>query len=329
VIKRKVAMMLLVILLTGILFACSTADSPLAAAELLDLGEKYLLELNYEQALVQFLKVIEIEPMNPRGYTGAAEAYVGLGQPDNAAEILRQGLTTVEHEDARTMTEMLEMLDKSESEEEVTAADDTPGSDHGPTALENFLAEHRSLFAPVTRIENEFGEIQRALDPMTGAELSVEDTPYLWDSSSGLRESGFFSLFDLDNNGIPVVIIQPSGFFAHYDGSRLYRYSDGEYRYMGEISRGISFYSDNEGRIIQSSGEGGYAWADYITFSGHGMELERIGVWSEWEDEDEVDSWDSYELLINTLTPISQLTSLEESMTLTVSQRLRAEGMIP
>ena len=67
-------------------------QQPLTAAELLDLGEKYLLELNYEQALVQFLAVIEIEPMNPRGYTGAAEAYLGLGREDDAITILNRGL---------------------------------------------------------------------------------------------------------------------------------------------------------------------------------------------------------------------------------------------
>ena len=66
-------------------------ERPLTASELLDLGEKYLLELNYEQALVQFLGVIEIEPMIPRGYTGAAEAYIGLGDTGGAVAILRQG----------------------------------------------------------------------------------------------------------------------------------------------------------------------------------------------------------------------------------------------
>ena len=63
----------------------------LSVTELLDLGEKYLLEMNYEQAVVLFLKVREIEPNNPRGYTGAAEAYVGLGQMDKAIAVLRQG----------------------------------------------------------------------------------------------------------------------------------------------------------------------------------------------------------------------------------------------
>jgi len=64
----------------------------MTAAELLDLGEKYLLDLNYEQAIVHFEKLIEIEPMNPRGYTGAAEAYAALGRVDEAVAVLKRGL---------------------------------------------------------------------------------------------------------------------------------------------------------------------------------------------------------------------------------------------
>ena len=61
-------------------------------ANMLSLGERYLLDMQFEQALVQFLAVIEIEPNNVRAYLGAAEAFVGLGQMENAANILRQGL---------------------------------------------------------------------------------------------------------------------------------------------------------------------------------------------------------------------------------------------
>jgi hypothetical protein len=46
------------VLLIALFTACKTADKPLSAAELLDLGEKYLLEMNYEQAIVQFTKLI-------------------------------------------------------------------------------------------------------------------------------------------------------------------------------------------------------------------------------------------------------------------------------
>jgi tetratricopeptide (TPR) repeat protein len=70
-------------------------NAALPPAELLRLGEKYLTELNYEQALVQFLTVIEIEPMNERAYIGAAEAYIGLGQEDKAIAVLERGIAVL------------------------------------------------------------------------------------------------------------------------------------------------------------------------------------------------------------------------------------------
>ena len=76
--KRITLIVLCAVIFVPLFSACTKPELPLTVAELLDLGEKYLLELNYEQALMQFFKVIEVEPMNPRGYTGAAEAYVGL-----------------------------------------------------------------------------------------------------------------------------------------------------------------------------------------------------------------------------------------------------------
>ena len=73
--KRIATLMTAILLIVTMFSACGRPEgSSLTAADYLDLGEKYLLEMNYEQALVQFLKAIEIEPMNPRGYTGAAEA---------------------------------------------------------------------------------------------------------------------------------------------------------------------------------------------------------------------------------------------------------------
>lgn len=46
--------------------------------ELLSLGEKYLLELNYEEAIVQFTHVVESDPENVRAYHGRGDAYAAL-----------------------------------------------------------------------------------------------------------------------------------------------------------------------------------------------------------------------------------------------------------
>lgn len=72
-----------------VLTVCTACQKPLvkvSADELLNLGEKYLLELDYEQAIVQFTKLIEIEPKNARAYTRLAEAYIGMGNTDKAFE---------------------------------------------------------------------------------------------------------------------------------------------------------------------------------------------------------------------------------------------------
>jgi len=71
------------------------SQNELSVADLLELGEKNLLDLNYEQALVQFLAVIKVEPRNARAYIGAAEAYIGIGDTDSAIAILHKGLTVL------------------------------------------------------------------------------------------------------------------------------------------------------------------------------------------------------------------------------------------
>lgn len=120
--KKRVVIIVVaaIIVVAGIvgittLLSRDNAERPLAATELLDLGEKYLLELNYEQALVQFLKVIEVEPMNPRGYTGAAEAYVGLGDTTSAEEILKKGFAVLPNnsEIQKKLAELDAVLEKT------------------------------------------------------------------------------------------------------------------------------------------------------------------------------------------------------------------------
>jgi tetratricopeptide (TPR) repeat protein len=67
----------------------------MSASELLSLGEKYLLEMNYEQAVIYFEQLINLEPRNPSGYTGLATAYVGLEKADKAIDTLETGVKKI------------------------------------------------------------------------------------------------------------------------------------------------------------------------------------------------------------------------------------------
>ncbi|MDR1210335.1 MAG: tetratricopeptide repeat protein [Clostridiales bacterium] len=112
--------------------ACAAPARELTAAELLDLGEKYLLELNYEQAIVQFTKLIEIEPKNPRGYTGLAEAHIGLGDTGKAIEALRQGLEQLP--DNAEIAAMLAGLSEPETAPEPESTSVPPAAEPTPNA---------------------------------------------------------------------------------------------------------------------------------------------------------------------------------------------------
>lgn len=54
----------------------------------LDLGHKFLIEQDYEQAIVSFKKALKIDPLNENAYLGMADAYVGMGDFEEAKAVL-------------------------------------------------------------------------------------------------------------------------------------------------------------------------------------------------------------------------------------------------
>lgn len=60
--------------------------------EQMDLGNRYLSEENYEEAVVAFNKAIEIDPKNVEVYSKAAQAYAGMGDYEGAVQVLEKGI---------------------------------------------------------------------------------------------------------------------------------------------------------------------------------------------------------------------------------------------
>jgi len=137
-----------VVVIIGLYLYGSKPFERLSAAELLNLGEKYLLEMNYEQAVVNFTRLIEVEPRNPRGYVGLAEAYAGLGDIDKAIEILRQGLEELP-DDPNILKMLNELLSEQEPEPPAQAAEYTVTFvDYDGTVLKNETVTEGEAVAP-------------------------------------------------------------------------------------------------------------------------------------------------------------------------------------
>lgn len=61
----------------------------------LDLGEKYLAEMNYEEAVVAFNQAIEIDPRSADAYLGLADAHLGMGDEEAAFAALEAGYEAI------------------------------------------------------------------------------------------------------------------------------------------------------------------------------------------------------------------------------------------
>lgn len=85
--KKKMLTMMVWVLISIMVTACSKSIEQ-QVAEQLELGQKYLTELNYEEAIVAFRKVIDLEPKYMDAYLGLADAYVGINDDAGALSSL-------------------------------------------------------------------------------------------------------------------------------------------------------------------------------------------------------------------------------------------------
>lgn len=92
---KIVAAVLILLIAIAVVFSVAKtvkADSlKKAFAEQMSLGERYLLEQNYEEAVIAFSLAIEIDPKNVDSYLKLSEAYAGTGSYENAVSALEKG----------------------------------------------------------------------------------------------------------------------------------------------------------------------------------------------------------------------------------------------
>ena len=95
--NKKIVVLIIIIfivfIVVGILltFNISSTNKEKILQEQLDLGNKYLNELNYEQAIIAYETAIEIDPMSVDAYLGLSFAHEQQGNYDKALEVLELG----------------------------------------------------------------------------------------------------------------------------------------------------------------------------------------------------------------------------------------------
>ena len=91
--NKKFLFVAISLILIGIVVALvlvPTSAKAKKVEEQLNLGAKYLSELNYEQAIVAYEAVIEIDPKCEEAYFALVDAYVAMGEYDKVKEVLNE-----------------------------------------------------------------------------------------------------------------------------------------------------------------------------------------------------------------------------------------------
>lgn len=89
--KRGILAVIVVILIVLIVGSTIYNAPANRLSRQLDLGQRYLEEQNYEQAIVEFNKAIEIDPMSVEAYLGLSDVYIEMNDYEAAAEVLQRG----------------------------------------------------------------------------------------------------------------------------------------------------------------------------------------------------------------------------------------------
>ena len=100
----------------------NNSQSSISLQDKLDLGHKYLVELSYDKAVLEFTDAIEIDPMNADAYLGLADAYIGQGDTDKAVEVLEKGYDKTADEKIK---EKLDELKPAETTQNIETTEET------------------------------------------------------------------------------------------------------------------------------------------------------------------------------------------------------------
>lgn len=131
--------------------------------EQLELGQRYLLEEDYEAAIVAFSKAIEIDSKQAEPYLALADIYVEQGNYESAQAILEEGV--------QQMGENSEIVDRLNKLNNRTAEEESVTEDDESVEEQSTLETEEALY---NYLEQEFGA--ESIQDFCAADFDMDNT---------------------------------------------------------------------------------------------------------------------------------------------------------
>lgn len=161
----------------------------------MDLAQRYMDELQYEQAIAEYEAAIGIEPNNAEVYQALADAYIAMGDYESALDALERGTAQIGSEELETCKSDVESIVQASLTTEPDEGDRTYDGGNFETAENNSASgEDDDVVSDMTEETNiPEGDIEPDIDTQdTSGAVTIMVT---WD---GTYDDG--SLMELDVN---------------------------------------------------------------------------------------------------------------------------------
>lgn len=228
-----IAIVILALIVTCVVLFVKSNSPEKRLQTQLDLGSRYLEELDYEQAIAAYEMALEIDPMNVEAYSGLAEAYLGTGDEDKAIDTL---LTGMDRTGDDSLTDQLvdiymdlaaPLIDAEKYDEALVILKE--GYDNtGSKKIKDKIDEIESLLKAIEEERQRQEEEDRKNEILrTVGQMVVTDPQnYYWSAAPNYEEDFYARLAELDG---PV--------FFEYEGQYIGVYPSG-FIYYGEVKDG-------------------------------------------------------------------------------------------
>ena len=124
----SLAIVILAIILIGIIIFVRSNSPERRLQEQLELGSRYLEELDYDRAIAAFEVAIEIDPRNAESYVGLVNAYAGLNNAEALVDVYSRAGENISENDINSLKESvteiyIEWIDSALSDGDVPLAE--------------------------------------------------------------------------------------------------------------------------------------------------------------------------------------------------------------
>lgn len=197
---------IIVICIAVFVFMSGRDSSAKKIAELLDLGNKYLTEQDYEQAVVTYKEIIEIDPKCEEAYRRLADAYVAMDDYESAMDILQQGIAQTGSEELAAYLEEIKEAYALMQEETALEKEETEAGEYSLPYYELGFSPEDFTIAGYSVMDGDH------VDDILQA--AAEILPYHPDVRSDYEYDGW-SYYDEDSSEVGLIYYAPNGYSFH------------------------------------------------------------------------------------------------------------------